>query len=89
MKKNVWYLEIEEPVRKIVYNLRNNGINTTCSCGHEMYIEFQTSDPTTDLRNIYNALYESDIHSYKVEIIDKVDDGHHRYGIFSGQITFN
>jgi len=35
-----WYEEhIEEPVRGIVKTLRDNGFNTTCSCGHEMYVE--------------------------------------------------
>ena len=34
-----WYFEIEEPIRELVRVLRNNGINTTCSCGHEMYVE--------------------------------------------------
>jgi hypothetical protein len=34
-----WYDNIEEPVRDLVKYLRNEGINTTCSCGHDMYIE--------------------------------------------------
>ena len=35
-----WYEEhIEEPIRGIVKTLRDNGFNTTCSCGHEMYVE--------------------------------------------------
>jgi len=35
-----WYEEkIEEPLRDLVKILRNNGVNTTCSCGHEMYIQ--------------------------------------------------
>lgn len=37
-----WYDEkIEEPLRDIVRILRNNGINTECSCGHEKYIQCQ------------------------------------------------
>ncbi len=40
--KNYWYEEkIEEPLVGIVRYLRNNGINTECSCGHEMYIQCQ------------------------------------------------
>lgn len=39
IKVSDWYLEIEEPVREIVKTLRDNGINTTCSCGHEMTIQ--------------------------------------------------
>jgi hypothetical protein len=35
-----WYDEmIEEPIRGIVRELRDNGINTTNSCGHEMTVE--------------------------------------------------
>jgi hypothetical protein len=30
---------IEEPIRGVVKTLRDNGFNTTCSCGHEMYVE--------------------------------------------------
>lgn len=39
-KRTDWYKNnIEEGVRDIVKHLRNNGINTTCSCEHEMYVE--------------------------------------------------
>ena len=35
-----WYDDlIDEPVRDLVKILRNNGFNTTGSCGHEMNIE--------------------------------------------------
>jgi hypothetical protein len=45
-----WYaLNIEEPVREVVRALRNRGINTECSCGHKLYIQFQTLDPQTEL----------------------------------------
>lgn len=36
---NEFYGDIEEPIRDLVKVLRDNGINTTCSCGHKMYIE--------------------------------------------------
>ena len=40
MKKFPWYENaIESEVRELVYHLRNSGINTTCSCGHEMSIQ--------------------------------------------------
>jgi len=29
-----WYDRIEEPVRELVYLLRNDGFNTISSCGH-------------------------------------------------------
>ena len=35
-----WYEEHVEPeVRDLVRYLRNNGVNTECSCGHEGYIQ--------------------------------------------------
>lgn len=35
-----WYEQmIEEPIRDIVKELRDNGINTSNSCGHEMTVE--------------------------------------------------
>ena len=34
-----FYDNLEEPIRELVKVLRNNGINTTCSCGHKMSIE--------------------------------------------------
>lgn len=40
--RNYWYKEnIEDPLKGIVRYLRNNGVNTECSCGHEMYIQCQ------------------------------------------------
>jgi hypothetical protein len=52
-----WYEEnIEEPIRDIVKLLRNNGFNTTCSCGHEMYVE---GDLLIDgeLKKLHDLLY--------------------------------
>lgn len=37
-----WYEDkIEPPLQGIVKELRNNGVNTECSCGHDMYIQCQ------------------------------------------------
>lgn len=67
--KDYWYkFNIEEPIREIVKRLRNNGINTFCSCGHNMWIECQTCDPTTDLMTIFNVLVTMGIKKYKVSI---------------------
>jgi len=38
-RANEFYSTIEEPIREIVRVLRDNGVNTTCSCGHKMYVE--------------------------------------------------
>ena len=36
---NTFYTRIEEPIRGVVKYLRDNGINTTNSCGHGMTIQ--------------------------------------------------
>lgn len=51
-----WYECIEEPVRDIVYKLRNAGFNTTNSCGHDMWIEIDM--PYLDLYDLYTILQE-------------------------------
>lgn len=59
MKENdlSWYEEkIEEPIREIVKILRDNGFNTTCSCGHTMNIEGDFS-PDHDIKIMHDLLY--------------------------------
>lgn len=34
-----FYQHIEEPIRELVKLLRDSGINTTSSCGHEMSVQ--------------------------------------------------
>jgi len=64
-----WYLiNIEEPIRDLVRRLRNEGVNTNCSCGHEMWIGFDSNDPSADLRNIKTVLLELKLHNWKVTI---------------------
>lgn len=55
MKKKDWYeLKIEEPLRGLVRHLRNNGVNTTISCAHEMYIccFWSPSEPIGNLKTL-------------------------------------
>jgi len=51
-----WYKCIEDPLKEIVYKLRNNGFNTTNSCGHKMYIEIDIS--WDRLEDLYKVLAE-------------------------------
>lgn len=52
-----WYeYNIEEPVRDLVKHLRNNGINTECSCAHEMYIQCQFI-PDGSIHELHRLLY--------------------------------
>jgi hypothetical protein len=53
---NVFYLDIEETIRPYVKELRDNGINTTCSCEHEGYIEAESNDPSTEQRHIFDVM---------------------------------
>lgn len=68
---------IEAGIWPVVKALRDAGINTECSCEHEMYVQCQTLDPTEDIRTIYNVLVgELGINTYTVSIENRVDDGH-------------
>lgn len=78
MQGDDWYLNtIEEPVRDIVRALRNNGINTECSCGHDMTIQCQTIDPTTELLNIRSVFMMLGVTKYRLELIREVIDDQH------------
>lgn len=70
-----WYKCIEEPVRELVKKLRNNGINTFCSCGHAMWIQCETTDPSTELDTIYNVMHELGIDTYSTVLTEFVRDG--------------
>lgn len=63
-----WYQTIESEVRDLVKLLRNNGWNTTCSCGHEMIIQIdiQNMDEMEKLGTflIENGIKEFDIRGY-------------------------
>jgi len=75
-----WYEEnIEEPIRDIVKLLRDNGFNTTCSCGHEMYVE---GDIVIDseLQRLHNILYTHFCEkkltpNYEIVFLVKVENG--------------
>lgn len=76
MNKNRWYDQhIEEPVRKAVKALRNEGINTESSCGHDMTIQCQFLD-NSELDRIYNVLILLGYDNYCVSIFDDVNEGH-------------
>jgi len=51
-----WYECVEPEVRPLVKYLRDNGFNTTCSCGHEMLI--QVACDAEDLTRLWNLLAE-------------------------------
>jgi len=52
-----WYDQfIEHPLRDLVRVLRKNGINTECSCGHEMYIQCQHI-PDGELMDLHELIW--------------------------------
>ena len=67
-----WYDCIEPEVRKAVRLLRNAGLNTTCSCGHDMSID---GAPAVDgeLQQIHNVLFNNGLYPYHVEFHLYVD----------------
>ena len=75
MKKDWWYDQcIEEPVRKAVKALRNEGINTQCSCGHDMTIQCEFLGDH-ELDTIYNVLTRLGYDEYRVYVYDDIYEG--------------
>jgi len=77
-----WYEQmIEEPIRNLVKLLRDNGFNTTCSCGHEMEIECGFF-PGDDIKRLDDLLFNSEHRNYSLTWhIDRVD-GYLSSGLF-------
>jgi hypothetical protein len=81
-KSPTWYdTTIEEPIRDVVRLLRDNGFNTECSCGHEMYIQCNYT-LEGEMQRLHNLLFshfgttlgrQAD---YEIELHVKVQDGH-------------
>jgi len=54
-----WYEQmIEEPIKDLVFLLRNNGFNTTCSCGHDMTVEMEYYSGD-DIERLHDLLIEN------------------------------
>lgn len=69
MIEDIFYSMIEEKVRPYVKMLRNSGINTTCSCEHEGYIECQSLDPSFEIDMIRKTFQENGLMEYKITLI--------------------
>lgn len=71
-----WYEEnIEEPVRPLVRLLRNEGFNTECSCGHEMYVQCSYSTDAEIMR-LDNLLFHHGLRDYNILISVERHNGH-------------
>ena len=63
-----WYDQIEEPVRGLVKLLRNNGFNTICSCGHEMYVQMEWGGFEEEARDLYNLLGQNGYSNFELRL---------------------
>ena len=74
-----WYDEnIEEAMRPVVKLLRDNGINTECSCGHEMYVQCQYRHEGF-LRDLDYLLFNAGYRDYVFAITITREEGHLRH----------
>lgn len=87
-----WYEKaIEEPIRNLVKLLRDNGYNTFCSCGHDMYVEMEYYSTDEEIRRLYDLLvvngytdFEIDVHwEYHESLMSQ--GKHLRVGILVGK----
>jgi hypothetical protein len=70
-----WYdANIEAPVRKIVHLLRDNGFNTECSCGHEMYVQCQYMTDG-ELQRLDKLLCINGHENYEIQVVIRRKDG--------------
>lgn len=71
-----WYEKhIEKAIRPLVKLLRNNGVDTICSCGHEMYCECKTHGNYYDeASGVFDLLVKNGYEHFKVEVIRGIDE---------------
>lgn len=67
-----WYDCIEPNIRDTVKLLRNNGINTVCSCHHSMMIEAE-SYVDGEVTEIANLLLEQGWEDFRIELYVTAD----------------
>lgn len=72
---NEFWKGIEEPIRDAVRLLRDNGFNTTCSCGHDMYVDIELGNHMDEVERIANLLVENGYKGFKIECILRVPFG--------------
>lgn len=70
-----WYFTLEPEVRQIVYGLRNAGINTTGSCGHEMWVYCDSVEGVQAVEAAGKVLQELGYQQYDIEFRGQVRVG--------------
>jgi len=69
-----WYEEYIEPeIRDLVRLLRDNGFNTECSCGHEMYVQCSYIIDG-ELMRLHNLLFSNGYRNYEITVTIRVVD---------------
>lgn len=75
-KTGNWYeIAIEKPVRPLVKLLRDNGFNTECSCGHEMYVQCEYM-LDGEIKRLHDLLFNNGYRDYTIDVHIRVMDGH-------------
>ena len=69
-----WYENIEEPIRDIVKLLRNNGFNTTCSCGHKKYVQCNYTEEG-EIKRLKDLLFNQGYRNFNMALELQVIDG--------------
>ena len=73
-----FYQHIEPGVRDIVKLLRDNGINTTASCDHQHYIQYDCGGIFLEVEFIHRLLFNAGLRGYSIEtIFGQPPDGFH------------
>lgn len=67
-----FYDQIEEQVRPVVRMLRDNGVNTTSSCHHDMTIEIELGSHLDEVEKIGQLLVEAGYNTFKIDVILRV-----------------
>jgi len=60
-----WYDCIEDPIRPLIRLLRDNGFNTTSSCGHEMWFACLVGDDQ-ELWQLHQFLFRCGYQGFEV-----------------------
>lgn len=66
-----WYNQIEEPIRGLVKLLRDNGFNTTNSCGHKnplKCVQMEWYGFEEEARRLYNLLCENGYNNFELRL---------------------
>lgn len=63
-----WYNNIEREIRAIVKLLRDNGVNTVCSCGHKMTVDVELYNNIDEAERIATLLVENGYSNFKIDI---------------------